>query len=48
VEPRGGRRRGKGNMIYLGRRAADYVEVFQDEPLAIICPLADRAPLKKR
>jgi len=47
MEPRGGR--GKGNMIVdLGRGDADSIKVFQDETLAIICPLADKTPLNKR
>jgi hypothetical protein len=47
VEPRG-RGKGEGKTIYLGRGVSDCVEVFQDEALAVICPLADSAPLNKR
>ena len=35
-------------MVYLGRRVVDYVKVLQDEALALICPLAGKAPLKER
>ena len=34
-------------MVYLGRGVTDCIKVFQDEMLAIIHPLADKAPLKK-
>jgi len=35
-------------MVYLVRGVANCIKIFQDEMLAIICPLADRAPLNKR
>jgi len=47
LKPRGRRGKGEGRVVYLGRGLADYVKVFQDEALAIICPLADNILLKK-
>jgi hypothetical protein len=48
AEPRGGRSKGEGRMIYLGRAIGNSVKVFQDKVLAIICPLAGKTPLNKR
>ena len=47
-KPRGGRGKGEGKIVYPGRRVGDYVKVLQDEVLALICPLAGKAPLKER
>ena len=48
VEPGGGRGKEESIIIYLGRGVADHIKVFQDEALAIICPLPDKTPLNKR
>jgi len=48
VEPGGGRRKEESMIIYLGRGVADCIKVFQDEMLAIICPLEDKTPLNNR
>jgi len=48
MEPSGGRTIGEGSVIYLERGVENCIKVFQDEMLAIICPIADRAPLNKR
>jgi hypothetical protein len=35
-------------MVYLGRRVLDLVEVFQEETLAVIHPLAGNSSLDKK
>jgi len=47
IEPRFGRRKWEGTMIYLGRRVVDCIIVFQNELLTITCPLTDEACLDK-
>ena len=48
VEPRGRRGTEKGMMIYQGGIFADCIKIFQDEPLTVIYPFANIAPLNKR
>lgn len=45
MEPRGGRAKGEGVLIDLGRRVVDCAERFQEETLAVICPFTNHTCL---